>query len=215
MGGRTLPQVIGARVRELREAAERSQQDVAAAANAMGWPWGVSSVASLELGRRQLSAAELVLLPAVLAAALELPITMENLLAGIHEDIWLAPEIVAESGEVVLAMMWTPKPGGAVSTHPLAQRMQQLQDAAVTAMGPLERWLAEALQIPEEEVARRCTALWGRPFRQERDSRVAERAEDRRSLQAIKGHVSRALIAELRADLASRPYKEAGRRGAR
>lgn len=66
---RTLSQLIGERVRKAREAAGRRQQDIARAANILGFDWTRSSVASLEAGTRKLSPEELARLPIVLLGA--------------------------------------------------------------------------------------------------------------------------------------------------
>src|SRR5262249_1656132 len=57
--------VMGTRLREVREAANKRQEDVAVVARKLGLDWTRVTVAAIELGRRRLSLEELLLLPYV------------------------------------------------------------------------------------------------------------------------------------------------------
>lgn len=61
----TIPQLLGRRLREEREAAGLRQEDIARIAVAYGFKWGRSSVAALEAGTRKVSAEELLMLPLI------------------------------------------------------------------------------------------------------------------------------------------------------
>ena len=130
--GPTLPQVIGARARELREVAGRRQDDVARAAADVGLSWGASSVTELELGRRQLAAAELMLMPLVLSNALDSNVTFADLLRG-ADVIWLTQHLKV-TGDVVLEWLL-----GEPSRPSVAQ--------GAVRVGSVERWLAGQLDM--------------------------------------------------------------------
>src|SRR5215470_12288661 len=61
----SLHQVLGRRLRKLRTASGRLQEDVASAARAWGFDWQRGTVAMIELGRRRVTAEELLALPAI------------------------------------------------------------------------------------------------------------------------------------------------------
>lgn len=88
---RGLPAIIGERLRLFRDAQGLRQEDVAEAAREYGFGWGRSSVASLEAGTRDLSVAELLMLPSVMRK-----------LGGWEEPLIPASEIVRINDAVVL-----------------------------------------------------------------------------------------------------------------
>lgn len=65
----SLSQAIGRRMRELRDEHGRTAGEVAEAAQEWGLRWQRSTVASIETGKRGLSAEELVVLPVILSTA--------------------------------------------------------------------------------------------------------------------------------------------------
>jgi hypothetical protein len=82
------------------------------------------------------------------------------------------------------------------------------RDAA--ARGDAERKAARRLGVPPLDLSVAAHGRYGRSFSDERDRRVAEQAPDDaapRTLQALRGHVTRAMVAELA------PVLEKGRRG--
>ncbi len=76
----------------------------------------------------------------------------------------------------------------------------ELGRAEKDARGESEQKAARRLGVSAEEVAVAARRLWGQGLTAERDERVArQRAElEGRSLQAVRGHVTRALLQELR-----------------
>src|SRR4051794_6203128 len=79
---RALNEAVGARVAELRQLFRLTQDDLARAAQRVGFSWGSSSVAELELGRRNLDAEELFGLPAIFTEALERSIAANQVALG-------------------------------------------------------------------------------------------------------------------------------------
>lgn len=204
MSNQRLPEVVGARVRVLREATGRSQDDLAHAAQRAGLDWTRASVASLETGRRGLSAEELLLLP----LAFVFLDGEGHTLAELLED---APETIvrpngAQAGTGFLRRMLD---GGnyaeaGVFERELAAgsgRPDDEQMISYMAAREAERHVADALGTDAETVAETAYRLWGRGLTEERERRLGERADEDaspRSLQAIRGHVTRELIEELR-----------------
>ena len=66
MPDRTFQDVIRQNLKRLREDAGLRQDELAARARAAGLPWTQATVAGIETGRRQVSAAELVVVPGLL-----------------------------------------------------------------------------------------------------------------------------------------------------
>ncbi|MET9583624.1 helix-turn-helix transcriptional regulator [Streptomyces sp. NPDC006539] len=60
-----IAEIVGRRLRELREEAGLRQADIAQAAVELGFKWGRSSVAALESGARKLSVEEMIALPLI------------------------------------------------------------------------------------------------------------------------------------------------------
>jgi hypothetical protein len=74
------------------------------------------------------------------------------------------------------------------------------QDAQEAARGDAERKAARKLGVDAMNLSVAAHGRYGRSFTAERDARVAEQAPadaSPRSLQALRGHVTRAMLAEL------------------
>lgn len=175
-----LARSIGERIRELREEAGLRQDDIAKAAKIFGLGWARSSVAQLERGTRDLAAYELLLLPHVLAEALG------------WEPGWdYAEELAALYRGVKIARR--------------RRQAEKADDQPDEAEAKAARRLGDPVGPLQVVVWGRD--LWGRRLSAERDRRVAQRADEDttpRRLQALRGHVTRELIEELRVHLASR-----------
>lgn len=88
---RPLSQVVGERVRQFREARGVRQEDVADEARKYGFPWGRSSVAALEAGNRDLSFAELLILPSLLKrlGGWDEPLLPPGVNVILNENLWM------------------------------------------------------------------------------------------------------------------------------
>jgi transcriptional regulator with XRE-family HTH domain len=74
------------------------------------------------------------------------------------------------------------------------------RDAQNAALGDAERKAARKLGVPALRLSVAAYGRYGQSFTDERDARVADQAPDDappRSLQALRGHVTRAMLAEL------------------
>jgi transcriptional regulator with XRE-family HTH domain len=195
--------VIGRRIREIRERAGRSQDEVASAARRAGLDWTRAAVASLETGRRGLSAEELLLLPLTLRLLDEEDHTLAELLEG-------APKVIRLSSgrEVGGPFLRRLLEGEATATNVSGREMARgLHSAdpegiAYMAAREAERHAAKQLEVTAEAVVGAAMNRWRRGLTEERERRVDEERAGRplplRSLQSIRGHVTRTLIEELR-----------------
>jgi hypothetical protein len=189
----TLEELIGRNVERLRTAAGARQEDVAAAAKAHGLTWGRSSVANLEAGRAATSAVEFMLLPSIMRAATGQPTALADLLApvdGKATTVDLTDVIAVKASTLALSLT-----AGAAGI-PL-RALQVVADADEATQKA-----ARKLGITPEQAAAVALKLWGRRLSDVRDARAAARTPkgaSPRSVQAIRGQVSRELIAELAA----------------
>lgn len=187
-------------LRRLREAAGRRQEDVAVAARQLGLDWGRSTVGMLEADHYELKAAELLLLPLVLLRAGIGDVTLAALLVGDEENVQVGTvglfkgEVPKLLGRKASAVTWgttevfeVVEAGG----HPYA---------VPRVFGEAEQKAGRRLGVPARVVMGAALNLWGRSLAEERDARVAESAPAEagaRSLQALRAHATRALLAEL------------------
>jgi transcriptional regulator with XRE-family HTH domain len=218
-----LAAAVGSRMRALRDAHGVTADTIAAQARGVGLRWQRSTVASIETGKRRLSAEELLLLPTILSMALPDSVTLRNLL---DRDIALTDELVmTPRGFVDLLEGGGPIWGGfklpRVAAGPRApsverwrvierlwpdvhgggrldlQRLHQVERAAA---GEAEQNAARTFGVEALEVAAAAHRLWGRSLTAEREARVeAESGGDipASAVRARRGHVTRALLAEL------------------
>lgn len=220
-----LPAVIGASIRRLREDYGRRQEDVAAAARGCGFEWGGSTIANLEAGRRQLSAEELLMLPLILQVGLGLDelVPLSLLLRGPVEWVEVTPQARVKPMAAIdlvtgarprinpngldlpmtrqttrVREQWLSRVKELRAVWPTTQR--NIARALDGAGGEAERKAARKLGVPPEYVAVAAHRLWGRGLTAERDRRVADGAdgEDARTVQALRGHVTRQLLDEIR-----------------
>jgi transcriptional regulator with XRE-family HTH domain len=88
--------------------------------------------------------------------------------------------------------------------------LRDYETARDAARGDAERKAARRLGVPPLDLSVAAHGRYGRSFSDERDRRVADQAPDDaapRTLQALRGHVTRAMVAELA------PVLKKGRRG--
>ncbi|MCL4761295.1 MAG: helix-turn-helix domain-containing protein [Burkholderiales bacterium] len=169
---------IGAHLRHLRERAGLRQDDVARAARERGLAWTRATVAALEIDRRELSLAEFVTLRG----------------RPVQDD--------------ELAAFFTP-----------AAPRRRVRDAVAVQLDA-EVKAAKRLGVTPERVVAAARRRWGRSLTEERDRVLNEHGRldryardywrdrgqdvpiaDARARQAVRGHITRRLVAELAQDL--------------
>ena len=160
--------------------------------------WTRASVASLETGRRGLSVEEFMLLPMVLKI---LTGRDQWWLGDLLPDGWIKmPLGLRTSGRSLRDLLdggsvedWEVQAGTALEMREATNRLQQQSEAV--------RHAARRLEVEPGTVSRMADQIWRRSFNQERDARIVGAGEDDmppRRIQALRGHVTRELINELR-----------------
>jgi len=193
----TLSAYLSERFRAMREQHGWRQEDVAARARAAGLNWKSDNVQAIERGHRFLSVEELFVLPALF------DVTLPELFADGDDDrlLEIGDECTATAMQLrqSLSGSWTPP-------------LRDDTDDAVAGLA--ERKAARKFDVEPETIMRLSQRLWGRSLAAERDVRVAEyheletdwneaagtlglRRMPARSLQAVRGHITRELLSEL------------------
>lgn len=203
---------LGHRLRQLREANGDTAADIASRSRIVGLNWDRSTVARIELGQRQVTAQELLMMPFTYKASVRdcLPTEPSRLTEKVTSDarglrdalIEAEPDGLHVEGLVELV-------GEAIET--LRPKLRALQDRLP---GANIVWMAEAaahvkeeatlkaaqrLEATPEEVAVAAEMLWERGLAAERDARVDAMGPvpNARARQARRGHVTRVLLTEL------------------
>lgn len=220
----TIERAIGREVRRLRVEAGIGQSALAAAARQYGAPWTRALIAAIELGRKQLSLGEVVLLALVLREAgvtAGRRLTIRDLIPATEGSVAVGPgyELPLRIARALLLEPETSEPEPAKPSPVRAER--RALDAAADA----EQKAAMALGVTPEAVVQASYDRWGRSLTTQRD-RIAARREAvlsgadptviqspewPRRRQAIRGTATRELLEELRPLLKS-PTKKKGRR---
>lgn len=148
---------VGRNVRNLRECAGRSQDELARSARVYGLTWDRAKVAALERGEKPLSVYELAaLLPALTNIGVQCDVT------SMHRTF--------------------------ATPHAFTARHLQIGEA--------EQKAARRLGVPIGVLSAAAVELWGKSMTAEREARMV--AVDRRLVaRAMRGHTTRALIAEI------------------
>lgn len=190
-------------LRSFREGRGLRQDDLARAARQTGLPWTRSIVVALEAGRRDLSIDEFVRLPLIFE---HLGIgTPDVELKSVGANAYL--RVAGDHMHVDLSAPWA---GSLAATARVSRAMEvafpwtrgkrELAPAYEAAGGDLEQKVGRQQELDPLIVALIAQATWGRSLTAERDHRVAEQAPagtTPRVVQALRGHVTRALLEEL------------------
>ena len=186
--------IVGKKLREWREAAGLRQDDVARTAREFGHEWARDTVASIEGGRREVRLDELLSLPLIVDA---FPSSCSREYSRVADFLGPAAPLLErptdESREVATEL--------AVSAVlPASESNQKYLEAQCDA----EQKAARQLNISPYDIVKLAYNLWGRSLTDERDARVMKKADadaSARSLQAHRGHVTRVLLTDLRAEI--------------
>lgn len=202
---------LGHRLRQVREAAGDTAADVAARSRLVGLAWDRSTVARIELGQRQVTAAELLLASLIYDTAVADLLPTEA--ARLSERTSAAPpamrgcltarvtggfEVDGLGGLVSEGMdRMRPALAAAGARLPGAAAISIL-GAATHVSDEATGKAARRLAATAEEVAVAAQTLWHRSLTAERDARVEAKGQaSARVRQARRGHVTRALVEEL------------------
>jgi helix-turn-helix protein len=218
---KTLSQAIGGRIRDLREGSGLRQEDIASSARRKGLPWTRATVASIESGKRRLSMEEMTLLPFVLlSSCCHLPgqqgkfIQISDL---IPQQGWVSMTAQTNIHAQVIRWVWHSQAESASQQDIDSPDEREFKQNIPVFMSERLMWseaaekAARKLKVSPLEIEKASDKLWSRSLAEERDLRISERMQgkDLRTIQALRGHVTRALLGELRSILKSkaRPKK--------
>jgi transcriptional regulator with XRE-family HTH domain len=224
-----LAPAVGRRMRSLRDLHNVTADTIASQARRLGLRWQRSTVASIETGKRGLSAEELLLLPTVLSMALPARVSLRDLL---DRDIALTDEVVMtprgfsdliEGAGPIWGGFKLPRQTRTAAQTPSVERwrvlerfwpevhgderlsLQRLQQVERAAAGEAEQNAARILGVDALEVSAAAHGLWGHSLTAERDVRVEAGSSSDAPASAVRarrGHVTRTLLAELKPWLA-------------
>jgi transcriptional regulator with XRE-family HTH domain len=223
---RGLSRAVGAQVKLIRQQHGATAEEVGSAARAFGLSWRRATVSQIENGERGLSAEELVLLPFLLGW-LGLPNTWAELVGdgddlslGPEASVprWVVLQVLPDrGGELPLGEVDAPHLKQLrAGQQRLADRLPELaawwraawpqgtvaqhRQAKASAAYEAEKRAASKLGVPPLVLAIAAHRTWDRGLTEERDRRVVEQTHDDaspRTVQAVRGHVTRRLIAEV------------------
>ncbi len=215
---------LGQRLRRARAERGWTAEDVARYARGVGLRWDRSLVAGIETGRRNVSAAELLLLPVIYARPLVdlLPderVRLSDKAApspeALRDALTEAPDLDGDGW--LLTGYMEPPPNVDVLLARGARVLQEITSRFPDApLGSLKRADQHANDEPTSKAARKlgvdrqvvavaAEQLWGHGLAAERDRRVDQQGKSLspRALQAARGHITRALLGELQELLAN------------
>ena len=186
------------------------QDDVARAARQAGLHWTRSVVVALEAGRRYLTIDEFARLPLILellgvVASGQAEAQLESHAA--LAQVKVAPLLEKKALRIGVVIEVE---SAEAARHALAGGLG-MDEATVYAAyraagGDLEQKVARQFRVDPLIVALVAVKAWGRSLSEERDRRVADQAASStspRAIQALRGHVTRALRKELDPRLAA------------
>ena len=210
-----LHKLLAQQIRGIRERRRLSQEQLAGLAEDHGLNWKQDTVALIELGRRKLNLEEFLLLPSILDAD-------DNELFPEDCQVVLTPTISV--GSVAVSI----KNYQVHDSHLLrvgkqvhkgsAKHKREVMDLEGRGTAAFEHH-GKALRNAEVNAARKfgvtprvivaaAQRLWKRSLPEERDARLTPAGEgtmpivgERRTLQALRGHITRQLLNELRKEI--------------
>jgi hypothetical protein len=194
----TVERAIGREIGRRREEAEISQSDVAMYAREIGLPWTRATIAAIELGRKQLSVGELLLMPLILKKARvtrELVALWDLIPAEDRRvEVWPGLELSLPDARTLLA--------GGAETREIRPVNVGVDIRDLQARDTAEQKAAATLRVPARAIVDAAYDLWDQSLSMERLQRLqrssaASGATERRR-QALKGHITRELLNELR-----------------
>jgi transcriptional regulator with XRE-family HTH domain len=194
----TVQELLAERLTSARKEVGLRQEDVANRAQRLGLQWARATVAQLETGRRELAVDEYLALPAIYGC------TLEEFLGRGQRLVQLLPGLTVSRSELTrstagrrsslrAASVAGPTSRGGARTAPVSSGL--VSDSEMKAARKIFGGPHAATRLTDE-----AQRLWGRSLVAEREARVAEIASsdaDARTVQALRGHVTRGLLTDL------------------
>jgi transcriptional regulator with XRE-family HTH domain len=196
--------LLARNLRRLRDSGGWTQVELASRARDLGLEWTADTVVALESGRRKFTAAEVFLVPQLLSVNLA-----ELAKAG-------DGDLIVADGYVLEADTWQDLIAGK-RLQRLGRSLDSNARKASKALTPreatneAEKKAARSLGISTRDLVVLAHGLWNRGLTDERDARVIADAStvevSKAKRQALRGHITRGLLAELRQAIEARKGK--------
>lgn len=180
-----LKTAVGRQVQTLRKRYGRTAEDVAASARELGLDWTRSAVAQLENGRREITAAELLLLPRILSRTFERPVSLHELFPP--EEMALS-DTASLSGDGIVGILQgalyepelapPPPPEGIAEARKLwpSASTPRLTEAVRDASLEPEQKAAKKFGVSALAVSVAAHKTWGHGLSAEREARLTRQA---------------------------------------
>ena len=208
-----LQDVIIDNMRRIRRERGLLQEDIATAARWVGVMWSSITVTQIESQSRLLSLDEFLLLPLILKCTLkDLLVTEESdqpIKLGFNTifDADMVAELVSEKGPELKEDQIPMLPGLEEELDPRIKEAIDLSRLEPTllsylkvregARGEAERKAAQALKRPAVEITALALREWSRSLTEERDTRAEQQTSEGKETRAIRGHITRRLLADI------------------
>lgn len=214
----SLQKVVGENVKRVRTERHVLQEEVASAARNAGLKWTGVTITQIENGNRSITAEELLLLAIVLDeplaellhypdADIELTDTM-LLPSQVLRALASSGRRVSELHKVDESLQWRPTPNlewelderileGLWRGHLYPSLLSYIR-VREGARGEAERKAGMQMHGTAAEMAATALRVFGRSLTEERDVRAEAATKEGKELRAVRGHITRALLEEVR-----------------
>jgi len=220
--GPTLQEVLAENIRRVRQDEGLRQDEVAAKARSAGLEWTSVTVATIESGQRAIAAEELLLLPIIFDRPLnefietdadvvqvsDTAAVLSDTLRAVVTGRWDTRPTLARRAIPYLAERRDPKIMKAIKKYRLEENLLTYFLIAEGQRGEAERKAAQTLKVDATEITAAAIALYGRDLTTERDARASEEGRKERDSRAVRGHITRSLLAEIR-EAVAHPARQA------
>ncbi len=208
--GSVSPQdALRARLRELRDEAAVSQQELATAARHYGLEWTRDTVAAIEIGRRDIQLDELLLLPLIATKAFGRPTKLAHFFPDAGPQIRAGRATITPKGvRDFLASRPLPQPAESPEFESFEELVEWRRELArVPDVAEIKAARAIKQGVTPEQVMKAARAKWSRSLADERDRRFAkldlQPATDREEA-GLKSRITTELLRELEPQLVKR-----------
>lgn len=216
----SLQKVVGENVKRVRTERHMLQEEIASAARNAGLKWSGVTLTQIEKGNRSISAEELLLLAVILDEPLSELLHYPEIDVELTETMLLPSTVLralassesrpSELQDIDESLQWRPIPNlewelderlleGIWRAHLFPSLLTYLR-VRDGARGEAERKAGMQMSGTAAEMAAIALRLFGRSLTDERDLRARAAVKEGKQLRAVRGHITRALLEEMRVD---------------